>query len=170
MRLKTQYKETHINAVFRIWIQGLKKGQNWEKTTAGNSLICSSLICSSRSNQLSDFEQFAQIAKDKWATVSESLRSHKTNEQFAQQIWLKKSKIFFFSMFYMRFLYKKMSDSLVSDVSKSLWSLTKNERTGAIRSGRSVEMSNCEQIAHFWAKNKQFARKTVEPSPEIITT
>ena len=53
-------------------------------------------------------------------------------------------------MFYMRFLYKKMSDSLVSDVSKSLWSLTKNERTGAIRSGRSVEMSNCEQIAHFW--------------------
>ena len=73
-------------------------------------------------------------------------------------------------MFYMRFLYKKMSDSLVSDVSKSLWSLTKNERTGAIRSGRSVEMNNCEQIAHFWAKNKQFARKTVEPSPEIITT
>ena len=51
---------------------------------AGNSLICSSLICSFRSfcsNQMSDCERFAQIAQDKWATVSESLRSLKTNER-----------------------------------------------------------------------------------------
>ena len=45
-----------------------------------------------------------------------------------------------------------MSDSLipsflVSDVSESLRSLTKNEQPWAIRSGRSEEMSNCEQIA-----------------------
>ena len=35
----------------------------------------------------------------------------------------------------------------MSDVSKSLRSLTKNELPWAIRSGRSDEMSDCEQIA-----------------------
>ena len=35
----------------------------------------------------------------------------------------------------------------MSDVSESLISLTKNERPWAIRSGRSEEMSDCEQIA-----------------------
>ena len=39
----------------------------WDR--AGNSLICSSLICS-----------FAQIAQIKWETVSDSLRSLRTNE------------------------------------------------------------------------------------------
>ena len=46
---------------------------------AGNLLIWSSLIRSFRPNQMSDCERFAQIALDKWATVSESLRSLKTN-------------------------------------------------------------------------------------------
>ena len=41
-----------------------------EDCRAGNSLICSF-----RSNQMSDCERFAQIAQDKWATMSESLRS-----------------------------------------------------------------------------------------------
>ena len=79
---------------------------------AGNSLIRSSLICSFRSFVLSDCEQFAQIAQDKWATVSESLRSLKTNERpwairsgraekwanerFAQKNLAKKSKILFY--------------------------------------------------------------------------
>ena len=49
-------------------------------TRAGNSLIRSSLIHSFFSNQMRDFEQFAQITQDKWATVSESLRLLKTNE------------------------------------------------------------------------------------------
>ena len=40
-----------------------------------------SLICSFRSNQMSDCERFAHIAQDKWATVSESLRSLRGNEQ-----------------------------------------------------------------------------------------
>ena len=43
---------------------------------AGNSLICSSLICSDRSNQISDCEQFAQIAQDRWATVSIAQVAH----------------------------------------------------------------------------------------------
>ena len=45
------------------------------------------LICSFCSNQMSDFERFAQIAQDKWATVSESLRSLKGNEQ----LWANRS-------------------------------------------------------------------------------
>ena len=36
---------------------------------------------------MSDCEWFAQIAQDKWATVRESLRSLKTNEQ----LWAKRS-------------------------------------------------------------------------------
>ena len=39
-----------------------------------------------------------------------------------------------------------ISSFLVSDVSESLISLTKNERPWAICSGRSEEMSDCEQI------------------------
>ena len=111
---------------------------------AGNSLICSSLIRSFRSNQMSDCERFAQVTpiKRARATVSESLRSliskeqerpwanrsdrpwqmshherfaqvaHKkwANERFAQQFLAKKSKILFFSMFYIRFYFKKWAN------------------------------------------------------------
>ena len=49
------------------------------------------------SEELSDRERIAQVAQDKWATVSELLRSLKTNDQFAQ-IFLAKSKILFLSM------------------------------------------------------------------------
>ena len=53
----------------------------FKKIRAGNSLIRSFahslithlLICSFRSNQMSDCERFAQIVQDKWATVIESL-------------------------------------------------------------------------------------------------
>ena len=61
-----------------IWPAALEKLQ---RTRAGNLLIRSSLIRSFCSNQMSDCERFAQIAQDKWATVSESLRSLKTNER-----------------------------------------------------------------------------------------
>ena len=68
------------------------------------------------------------------------------NEQMSdslKKLWLKKSKILFFSMFYIGFLFKKISDSLIpsffvsessgrspkmSDVSESLRLLIKNER------------------------------------------
>ena len=55
---------------------------------------------------MSDCEQIDQVAHDKWATVSDSLRSLMINEQMSdllKKIWLKKSKILFFGMFYMDF-------------------------------------------------------------------
>ena len=100
---------------------------------------------SGRSRQMSNCEQFSQVAHDKWA-----------NERFAQKIWLNKSKILFFSMFYIRFflftMWVKCSrcSPKMSDVSESLRTLTKNERPSAIRSGRSEEMSNHERIAQVF--------------------
>ena len=54
-----------------------------------------------------------------------------------KKIWLKKSKILFFNMFYIGFFIKKISDLLipsllVSNVSKLLSSLTKNKRREGI--------------------------------------
>ena len=43
--------------------------------------ICSSLIRSEHSNQMSDCEQFSQITQDKWATVSKLHRSLMSKEQ-----------------------------------------------------------------------------------------
>ena len=107
---------------------------------AGNSLICSSLICSI---QMSDCERFAQIAQEKWSTVSESLRLLKTNERlwanrsgsswqmsdherfaqvahdkwanehFAKKYLAKKSKFAFLVCFIYVFLFKKLSNSLI---------------------------------------------------------
>ena len=51
----------------------LFENQGWE--------FSHSLICSFRSNQMSNCERFAQIAQDKGATVSESLRSLRGNER-----------------------------------------------------------------------------------------
>ena len=140
-----------------------------------------------RSNQSSYCERFAQIAQDKWATVSKLLRSLKTNERpwairsGCSEEMAKKSKILFFSMFYIRFFYLKnerIAHSLffgercewIAQVAHQKWAMWAN------RSGRSPKMSewvnrsffwaNCS-FAHFWAKNERFARKTDEriPSP-----
>ena len=100
------------------------------------------------------------------------------NEQMSdslKKVCLIKSKILFFSMFYMYtfFNYKKWAirsfplfwwamwenrsgrSPKKSNVSELLRSLTKNERPWAIRSGRSEEMSDREriaQVAHqIWA-------------------
>ena len=111
---------------------------------------------SGRSRQMSNCEQFSQVAHDKWA-----------NERFAQKIWLNKSKILFFSMFYIRFflftMWVKCSrcSPKMSDVSESLRTLTKNERPWAICSDPSEEMSENERIAQVvrqkWA-NEWIAR------------
>ena len=74
-------------------------------------LIAHSLIRSFRSfrsNQMSDCEQFAQIAQDKWAALSESLRSLRGNERSCA-------------------IHSGRSEEM-SDVSESLISITKNER------------------------------------------
>ena len=142
----------------RLWANGSGHSpimsQSLVFSRAGNSLICSSLIChfanikwatasdslrslktnerlwancSGCSYQKSDREQIAQGAHDKWATVSDSLRSLMINEQFAQKLLV---KILFFSMFYIGFLIfknERFAPSLFlrSDVSKSLRLLTK---------------------------------------------
>ena len=70
----------------------------------------------------------------------------------------------FYYNFYISFFIKKKrfahSSFLLSDVSESLRSLTKNERPWAICSGCSPKMSDHERIAHVahqkWA-NKQIA-------------
>ena len=49
--------------------------QGWE--------FAHSLICSVRSNKMSDCEQIAQVAHDKWATISDSLRLLMINERIA---------------------------------------------------------------------------------------
>ena len=104
---------------------------------------------------MSDCERFAQIAQDKWVTVSESLRSLRGNERMSnllKKIWLRKSKILFFVCFIydLKKNYWKISELLIfahflffgeqyewfahdcsfplSDVSESLRLLTKNER------------------------------------------
>ena len=126
---------------------------------------------------MSDHEQIAQVAHDKWA-----------NEWFPQNILAKKSKILFFSMFYIGFfLFKKISNLLipsflVSYVSELLRSLTKNEgceQIAQVSHQKWATMSNSlrsltknEQMseslvfwanrsfAHFFAKNKRFAQRT----------
>ena len=71
-------------------------------------LIVHLLIGSFRSNQISDCEQFAQIAHDKWVTVSKSLRLLRGNEGW----WA---------------ICSGRSEEM-SDVSESLILLTKNEQ------------------------------------------
>ena len=68
---KKVYKKDHTLTGVYILTGGELQG--WEFTY--------SLIRSDHSNQMSDCEWFAQIAKDKWATVSESLRSLMSKER-----------------------------------------------------------------------------------------
>ena len=56
---------------------------------------------SGRSEEMSNCESIAQVAQDKWVTVSNLLRSRKERMSVSlQKFWLKKSKILFFSMFF----------------------------------------------------------------------
>ena len=102
---------------------------------------------------MSDREQIAQVPQDKWANVSNSLKSLRGNEQMSvslKKIWPKKSNFLFFTVvcfLYNFFFILKMSESLissllVSDVSELLRSLTKNEQAWAIPSGRSEERND----------------------------
>ena len=77
-----------------IWIQG------WEFTHSLISLKSNEhlwAIRSDRSRQMSDYERIAEVAHIKRATVSKSPRS------LTKNLWLNKSKILFFSMFYISF-------------------------------------------------------------------
>ena len=123
------------------------------------------------SNQMSNCERFAQIAQDKWATVSDSLRSLMINEQIAR---------FFEQITHLLFHSQKTSNLLIhsflmSDASKSLRLLTKNERSEWFAQVAHQKWANdwitCffEQIAHsliirysLKQTNKQYVQKTDE--------
>ena len=105
-----------------------------------------------RSGQRSNCEPIAQVTHEKWATVSDSLRSLMLNEQNS-----KKSKIKFFGTFFVCLKKQVIAHSLFfnewceriaqaahqkwATMSDSLRSNTKNERPWAIRSGRSPKIS-----------------------------
>ena len=69
-----------FDVAFKICLMSLANEQGWEFT---HSLIAHR---SFRSNQMSDCEWFVQIAQDKWATVSKSLRSLTKNEQMIESL------------------------------------------------------------------------------------
>ena len=71
-------------------------------TRAGNLLFRSF-----GSNQMSNCEQFAQITRDKWATVSESLRSLMINEQMSDSLKIFWLKSYFYNVLYTYFYFKK---------------------------------------------------------------
>ena len=56
----------------------------------------------------------------------------------------------------------------MSDVSKSLRLLTKNEWPWAICSGRSEEISDCEQIARLLTKNERMSESLIFLSESLI--
>ena len=82
--------------------------------------------------QMSDREQLAQVAHDKWV-----------NERFARKNFAKKSKILFFSMFYIGVLFKKWA---ICSFPLFWWAMWAN------RSGPSPKISNHERIAQVRKK------------------
>ena len=102
------------------------------------------------------YEQITQVAHQKWATISDSLRSLRGNEQS----WAKHS-------------------GHSPKKSNLLRSLRGNERSWANRSGCSPKMSEWvnhlfflanRSFTHFWAKNEQFAWKLISKFPALRLT
>ena len=141
-------------------------------------------IHSGSSGQMSNCEQIAQFAHDKWVNVSDLLRLLMTNErmskslgffianssfsllltkfeQFTQNFLNKIKFLYIFYSCLKSFLKKqKIRSFLLSEVSKLLRSLRTNDQPWAICSGCSEGMSNCEQIAqvaHQKRANEQIA-------------
>ena len=124
-------------------------------------------IRSDRSRQMSDCERIAQVAHDKWATVSDSLMSLTKNEQMSDllnNIWQKKSKIFFFPMFYIRFYIFKSERFPHSLFLWGMWAhcsgCSPKMSEWANRSGRSPKMSEWAYL-YFFSKSliRSFFRK-----------
>ena len=139
-------------------------------------------IRSSRSGQISECERFAQVAQDKWATVSESLRSLMTNEG----MWAirsgcsgQMSESYFGTFLHFLEVFNKMlitseRSERIAQVAQDKWatvsdllrSLRRNELSWANRSDRSPNISELltfwanRSFAHFFLpKNKRFAPK-----------
>ena len=109
---------------------------------------------SGRSRQMSDREQFAQVAQSKWA-----------NERFAQKMLAKKSKILFFSI-------KLLIPSfLVSNVSELLRSPTKNEQCewiAQVAHQNWATMSNSLTWLRSLTKNERMSESLVFLSKSLI--
>ena len=147
--------------------------QGWEfaHCSFAHSLISSEqlwVIRSDRSRQMSDCEQIAQVPHIKRGTVSNLLKSLTKKERKSDSLinfWLKNLKSYFLYVLYTFFYLKKWAicsfplfwwamwancsgcSPKMSDVSKLLRLLTKNEWPWTICSGRSEEMSDRERIA-----------------------
>ena len=131
---------------------------------------------------MSDCERITQVAHDKWANVSDSLRSLRTNEQiahcslsltkterFAKKIRKKSYFLYVFYRFFWSFLKNQTICSfLLSKVSDSLRLLRRNKRLWGNRSGRSPKLSKWTNRSLCWANcslARFFALKFDEPIP-----
>ena len=120
---------------------------------------------------MSDRERIAQVAQDKWATVSKSLRSLMImiNERMSnshKKIWLTNLKSYFLVCFINVFLFKieRFPQSLcfgkrceqIAQVAHQKWAMWAN------RSGHSPKMSDHEQFAQVaqrkWAIVRELLR------------
>ena len=134
--------------------------QGWE--------FAHSLICSFRSNQMSNLSDSLRLLKTnehlwanraghsrQWATVSESLRSLMTTER----PWASRSA-------HDKWALWANCSGRSPKMSNPLRSLTKNEQMS-----ESLVFLTNRSFAHFFAKNTQFAQKTNEriSSPETIS-
>ena len=115
---------------------------------------------------MSNGERIAQVAHDKWATVSDSLRSLLINEQMRDALkifWQKISEILFFSIFYTGFFILKNERFAhylifgewcmqIAQFTHQKWAMWANH------SGRSPKMSDHDrftQVAHQkWANER----------------
>ena len=109
---------------------------------------------------MSDCEQIAPVAHIKRATMSDSLRSLMINEQMSDSLNFFGLKSFFKVGFIYVFLFKKMSASLipsflVSDVSESLRSLTKNEQCERIAQVAHQKWVTMSDLLRLLTKNKR---------------
>ena len=158
----------------------IKMGQGWEFT---HSIIAHLLICLKSLILMSDYDRLIQIAQNKWATVSESLRllilsfAHKKREIHSKKkfkynhvfmyvfkkcfanFFLKKRAIRSLPLFWWA-MYVNRSDHSwqKSELSKSLRSLTKNE-----------QMS---ELLIFWANHSFanfFAKKTSDSLRKLMS-
>ena len=125
-------------------------------------------IRSSHSGQISECERFAQVAQDKWATVSESLRSLMTNEgvwairsgcsgpMSESLVFLSKSLMFSFAHKKWTIRSKKFEKIVFWYVFTFFGSFFKNAHSfwakWANRSSRSGQMSDRERFAQVAQK------------------
>ena len=122
---------------------------------------------------MSDCERITQVAHDKWATMSNLIMINERISDSLTNFWLKKSKILFFSMFYIIFFYLKnerFTNSLFfnerceriaqvphqkwATMSESLRLLTKNEQIGRFFEQIDHLLTKNEQMAHFFCKKR----------------